>query len=111
MSAPLEFLELIAEVVRTYPVTWMEYDPLPSGVCFFWVSIGEREFVIEYHPTRETGVSENFPDTPPFVGHDEVYPSLTDAIRRFKAMLADAAQSQAAGAKSTHAYVLHDKKT
>jgi hypothetical protein len=105
MSAPVELQDLIAEIVRTHPSAHIEFDPVPSGVCFLWVSIGDRDFVIEYNPKRETGVSENFPDTPPFIGHDEAFASLADAIRRFKAMLAEAARTEPA-----NAFVLHDKK-
>ena len=106
MSAPIELQDLIAEVAHTYPAAQIEFHPLPSGVCFFWVTLSERNFVIEYSPTRGTGVSENLPDTPPFVGHDEAFDSLPEAIRRFTGMLAEAARTQ-----PTNAFVLHDKKT
>ena len=106
MSAPLQFQDLIADVARTYPSAQIEFDPMPSGVCFLWLTLNGRDFVIEYDPKRGTGVSENFPDTPPFVGHDEAFPSLDDGIARFKTLLADAA---CAKASTSAAFVLHDK--
>ena len=59
-----------------------------------WVTLGRRQFVLEYHPTEGTGVSENFDDTPPFVGHDVAYDSLDEAISHFKTLLADAARTE-----------------
>jgi hypothetical protein len=105
MSAPIELQNLIADVAHSYPAAAIEFDPLPSGVCFLWVTVTDRNFVIEYDPKRGTGVSENLPDTPPFVGHDEGFDSLTPAIDRFKSMLAEAARNEPASA-----YVSHDKK-
>jgi len=106
MSAPRELQDLIADVVRTYPSARLEFDPLPSGVCFLWVEMRERNFVIEYSPGDGTGVSENFPDTPPFVvGHDEAFKSLADGVGRFKAIRAEAARKETATAM-----VLHDKE-
>jgi hypothetical protein len=105
MSAPREFQDLIAEVVHAYPSAKLEFDPLPSGVCFLWVEIGERNFVIEYGPRDGTGVSENFPDTPPFnIGHDRAFDSLAEGIQDFKRLLAEAARHEPV-------FVLHDKKT
>jgi hypothetical protein len=106
MSAPVLLQDLIADVARAHSSAQFEFDPLPSGVCFFWAALNGREFVIEYHPTQGTGVSENFDDTPPFVGHDEAFPSLEAGIARFKALLADAAR---AGISADSAFVLHDK--
>ena len=105
MSAPVELQNLIADVAHNYPSASIEFDPLPSGVCFLWVTVADRNFVIEYDPKRGAGVSENLPDTPPFVGHDEGFDTLTPAIDRFKSMLAEAARNEPA-----HAYVLHDKR-
>lgn len=105
MSAPVEMQDLVAEVIRTYPSAHVDFDPLPSGVCFLYVTVGARDFEIEYDPKRGVGVSENFPDTPPFIGHDEAFDSLSAGIGRFKSMLAEAARNEPAGA-----YVLHEKK-
>ena len=90
MKTPLELQDLVADVVHSYPPAQFEFDPLPSGVCFFWLTLNGHSFVLEYHPTQGTGVSENFPDTPPFIGHDEAFDSLGDAVRRFKTLLDDA---------------------
>ena len=106
MSAPIEMQNLVAEVVRCYPSAHVDFDPLPSGVCFLSVMLGDRNFEIEYDPKRGAGVSENFPDTPPFIGHDEAFDSLAGGIDRFKSMLAEAARNEPAGA-----FVLHDKRT
>ena len=95
MSAPSQLQVLIAEVLRDYPAASLNFDPLPSGVCFLRVTLGRREFVIEYHPTQGTGVSENFEDTPPFIGHDEAFDSLDEAVAHFKSLLTDAARTEA----------------
>ena len=108
MSAPRQLQDLISDVVHAYPTAEMEFDPLPSGVCFLWVTLNGRNFVIEYDPKRSTGVSENLPETPPFVGHDEAYPALETAVRRFKELLADAALHGDQSQMRT-AYVMHDK--
>lgn len=105
MSAPVEMQSLVGEIARTYPSAHIDFDPLPSGVSFLYVTVGERDFEMEYDPERGVGVSENFPDTPPFIGHDEAFDSLAAGIERFKAMLAEAARNEPAGA-----YVLHDKR-
>jgi hypothetical protein len=106
MSAPRELQELVGEIARAYPSAHIDFDPLPSGVCFLWATVADRNFVMEYDPKRGVGVSENTAETPAFVGHDEVYPTLTVGIERYKAMLAEAARNEAASV-----YVLHDKKT
>ena len=50
---------------------------------------------MEYSPTRGTGVSENFDDTPPFIGHDVAFDSLDEATNHFKSLLAEAARTEA----------------
>ena len=106
MKAPLPIQDLVAEMVHHHPSAEFRLRPLPSGVCFLWVELNGREFVIEHNPKRGTGVSENFPDTPMFVGHDEAFASLDEAIVRFKSLLADAALH---GAPSQTAFAMHDK--
>ncbi len=108
MSTPRELQELVADIIRTYPSAQFEYDPLPSGVCLLAVSLNGRDFELDYSPKRETGVSENFPDTPPFVGHDEVFASLDAAVAHFKSLLADA-ELHGDPARTRSAYVMHDK--
>jgi hypothetical protein len=81
--------------MRSHPAAEFSFDPLPSGVCFLRVGLGRRNFVLEFHPTEATGVSENFDDTPPFVGHDEAFDSLDAAIMRFEDLLADAEHTEA----------------
>lgn len=105
MSTPRQIQDVVAEIAHLYPSTQIKLSPLPSGVCFLWATLGARSFVIEYDPKRGAGVSENFPDTPLCVGHDEVYQSLDEGIARFKALLADAARTEPASAMA-----LHDKK-
>ena|SRR5882762_6522189 len=95
MKTPDKIQDLVAEVVHRYSGAHIELDPLPTGVCFLWVSLGRRHLVLEYHPTEGTGVSENFDDTPPFIGHDVAHDSLDEAINHFKSLLADAAQTEA----------------
>ncbi len=94
MNTPLQLQDLVAEIVHTYPSAQMELDPLPSGVCFLWATVADRNFVLEFHPKQGTGVSENLPSTPPFVGHDHGFDSLDEAVKRFKQMLAKAAQER-----------------
>jgi hypothetical protein len=108
MNAPKKIQDLIGDVAHFHSDARLRYAPLPSGVCFLWVSIGNRNFVLEYHPTEGTGVSENFDDTPPFVGHDTTFDSLDDAVEHFKSLLADAAQTEAE--HMPQAFVLNDKK-
>ena len=78
-----------------FPQAQIDFDPLPSGVCWLNVWFGRRNFEMEYSPTRGTGVSENFDHTPPFIGHDEAFDSLDEAASHFKALLADAARTEA----------------
>jgi hypothetical protein len=106
VSAPIQLQDLIADVAHVYPSAQFEFDPLPSGVCFLWVTLNHRNFVIEYDPKQGVGVSENLPDTPPFVGHDEAYDTLEEGIARFKALLGDAARAAPSAAP---ALALHDK--
>ena len=105
MSAPTPIQDLVGEIAHLHPSAVLELSPLPSGVCFLWVSLNNRDFVIEYDPKRGTGVSENFPDTPLFVGHDEAYPTLEAAITRFRSLLAGAAKTES----TSGAMALHDK--
>src|SRR6266446_1974279 len=95
MRTPDQIPDLMADVVREHPLAHLELDPLPSGVCFLWVKLGRRNFVLEYSPKQGTGVSENFEDTPPFIGHDEAFDSLEEAVTHFKTLLADAARTEA----------------
>lgn len=94
MKTPKQIQDLIAEVAHM-PCDKLEFHPLPSGVCFLWVTIGCRHFVLEYAPKEGAGVSENFSDTPPFVGHDVAFNSLDEAINHFKTLLADAERTEA----------------
>ena len=107
MSAPIQLQDLVSEIAHSYPDAKFELDPLSSGVCILTVTLNGREFVIDYNPKRRTGVSENFHDTPPFVGHDEVFETLDAGVNRFKAFLADAALHESAVSRT--AFVLHDK--
>ncbi|PYJ79807.1 MAG: hypothetical protein DME22_24900 [Verrucomicrobia bacterium] len=81
---------LIAEIAEQHPAARIEFDPLPSGVCFLDVWIGERMFDLEYNPKRGVGVSEIKNDTPPFTGHDHVFTSLDEAVAFYKRLLAEA---------------------
>jgi hypothetical protein len=105
MNSPVQLQDLIATVAHRHPSAQLEFDPLPSGVCFLWVTVAERNFVLEYNPKEGAGVSENFPDTPLFVGHDHAYESLDPAVQHFLKILAEAEQ-----AERTAPLVLHDKK-
>ena len=107
MKNPIQLQDLVSEIVRDYPTARFDFKPLPSGVCLLYVVLNGREFELDYSPNRETGVSENFEDTPPFIGHDEVFPTIDEAIVRFKAFLADAALHESAA--SSAAFVMHDK--
>ena len=105
MSAPYILQELVSDIVHTYPDARIDFAPLPSGVCILATSLHGRDFELDYNPKRSTGVSENFQDTPPFIGHDEVFDTLEAGIVRFKSFLADAVQTAA----PCEAYVLNDK--
>ena len=107
MTSPKSIQDLIGEVAHLDAAGRMEFDPLPSGVCFLWVTVGRRHFVLEYHPAGGIGVSENFKDTPPFVGHDMAFDSLDKAIDHFKSLLADAKRTEAS--YSPKAFALHEE--
>jgi hypothetical protein len=109
MNTPEKIQNLIGEIAHMPACGRLELSPLPSGVCFVRVTIGRRNFVLEYDPKAGTGVSENFPSTPPFVGHDEAYASLEDAVRHFKSLLHDAERTEAG--YSPAAFVLNEKFT
>ena len=95
MKAPKRLQELVGEIVEEFPQARFTFDPLPSGVCLLDVCLGRRNFELDYNPTRGTGVSENFDDTPPFTGHDEAFDSVDEAAKHFKSLLADAARTEA----------------
>lgn len=105
MKTPVIIQDLVGDIAHEQWCDHLELNPLPSGVCFLRVSVGERHFVMEYDPKQGAGVSENTPDSPAFAGHDEAFASLADAIRRFKELLARAATPSTAYA----AMALHDK--
>lgn len=106
MKTPKEIQDLIGEVAHL-PSGRLEFDPLPSGVCFLWVTIGRRDFVLEYDPKEGAGVSENFSDTPLFAGHDAAFDSLDEAIKHFKSLLAEAERTEAG--YEPQSYALHDE--
>src|SRR4051812_21019113 len=92
MNTPSELQDLVSEIVHNYSDAQLEFDPLPSGVCFLRVTLHDRNFVLEYSPTQGAGVSENFPDTPPFVGHDAAFDRLADGVAKFRELVQSAAQ-------------------
>src|SRR5437868_3496245 len=94
MNVSGKFKDLIGDILDKFPQAHLEFDPPPSGVCFLDVWFGRRNFELEYHPTRGTGVSENFDDTPPFIGHDVAFDSLDKAAEHFKSLLADAVRTE-----------------
>jgi hypothetical protein len=96
MPNPLQ--KLISEVAESYPGARIEFDPLPSGVCFLDVWIGERMFDLEFNPVQGVGVSEIREDTPPFTGHDHTFAALDQAVIFYKQLLADASRSTLAAA-------------
>lgn len=106
MSTPQQLQDLVVEILRAYPGAWFEFHPFPSGALVLEVRLNGRDFEIEYSPSRGTGVSENFENTPPFIGHDEAFTSLDDALARFRVLLADAAIHPAV---ERSALALHDK--
>jgi len=107
MSTPIHLQKLVAEIVRDFPSAHVEWDPYSSGAGILYVTLKGREFELDYSPERGTGVSENFEDTPPFVGHDEAFDSLDRAVERFKELLASAARGEKA--LPSAAMALHDK--
>ena len=98
MKTPLELQDLVADVVHSYPPAQFEFDPLPSGVCFFWLTLNGHSFVLEYHPTQGTGVSENFPSSvrtlrraaARVMGHERT--ALAEPTLTFKRTIVDAPQ-------------------
>lgn len=108
MNTPVPLQHLIAEIARDFPSARVELDPYPSGLRVLYVVLNGREFELEYSPTRGTGVSENFEDTPPFIGHDEAFDSLEDAVARFKELLASAARGEKMSSPFA-TMALHDK--
>ena len=96
MKTPPQLQDLVAEMVHAYPSARLDFDPLPSGVCFFWITVEGRNFCLEYHPTQGTGVSENLPETPLFSGHDHGFDSLDKAVEFFKQMISKAAEESLA---------------
>jgi hypothetical protein len=107
MNAPVQLQKLVTEILQEFPSAQLEWDPLSSGVIILCVSLNGRDFELDYSPVRGTGLSENFDDTPPFIGHDEAFGSIDEAIRRFKELLASAARGESPS--QTAALALHDK--
>ena len=108
MNTPVPLQNLVTEIIRDLPSAQIELDPFPSGVCVLYVTLDGREFELDYSPTRGTGVSENFEDTPPFSGHDEAFDALDAAVTRFKELLASAAREEKKSSPFG-AMALHDK--
>ena len=98
MKTPLPLQDLVAEVVHAYPEAQVELEPLPSGVCFLWVWLGGRNFVLEFDPKRGAGVSENNSSSPAFAGHDRAFASLEEAVRDFKRLLSQTSSTLSATA-------------
>jgi hypothetical protein len=96
VKTPTEIQDLVADVVHRHPSAQIELDPLPSGVCFLWVALEGREFVLEHDPKRGTGVSENHSNTPLFAGHDRAFDRLSDAVAKFQSLLVSATSARAA---------------
>lgn len=95
MKTPKRIQQLLSEVAEEFPEATLRFKPLPSGVCRLDVWYGRRNFELEYSPIRGTGVSENFDDTPPFIGHDTAFNSVDEAAEHFKSLLANAVSSEA----------------
>jgi hypothetical protein len=108
MKTPEKIKQLIGEIMDEFPQVEIEFEPLPSGVCWINVWYGRRNFEMEYSPSGKTGVSENFDDTPPFIGHDAAFELLDKAVEHFKSLLADAEKTEAD--HLPQAFVMHDKK-
>ena len=109
MSTPAQLQNLVPEIVRDFPSAHIEWEPFPSGVRVLYVTLNGRDFELDYSPKTGTGVSENFEDTPPFIGHDEAFDSLDQAAERLKELLASAARGEKASRAA--AMVLHDKNS
>lgn len=108
MKTPDEIKGLMSAVTDICPDASLRFHALPSGICFVRVAIGRRHFVLEYHPVEGAGISENLDDTPGFVGHDDVFKSLPEAVEHFKSLLASAAKTEADHLPQP--FVLNDKK-
>lgn len=87
MTSPFQLQDLVADLVHAHPSAHLEFNPMPSGICYLWVWFGGRNFVLEFDPKRGTGVSENTADSPAFTGHDRAFASLEEGIREFKSLL------------------------
>jgi hypothetical protein len=88
MNTPLPLQDLVADIVHKHTSARLELEPLPSGVCFLWVWLGGRNFVLEFDPKLGAGVSENTSETPHFnAGHDRAFDSLEEAVNDFKRLL------------------------
>ena len=87
MQTPPPLQDLVSDIVHTHTSARLELEPLPSGVCFLWVWLGGRNFVLEFDPKRGAGVSENTSANPAFTGHDRAFASLEEASRDFKHLL------------------------
>lgn len=90
MQTPLPLQDLVSDIVHTHTSARLELEPLPSGVCFLWVWLGGRNFVLEFDPNRGAGVSENSSGSPAFAGHDSAFASLDEAVTDFKQLLNNA---------------------
>ena len=95
MKTPRRLHQLLGEIADQFPEASIRFKTLPSDVCRLDIWYVRRNFELEYHPTQGTGVSENFDDTPPFIGHDLAFDALDEAAEHFKSMLADAARTEA----------------
>jgi hypothetical protein len=100
MNPPIVLQDFVAELVHSHPSAQLQFRPLPSGVCFLWVTLRERNFVLEYDPKRGVGVSENLPTTPPFVGHDDVYPNLEEALKKLRSFLRSVSQTETSASQA-----------
>ena len=98
MNTPLPLQDLVADIVHTHTSARLELDPMPSGVCFLWVWLGGRNFVLEFDPKRGAGVSENNSSSPAFAGHDRAFASLEEAVRDFKRLLSQTSSTLSATA-------------
>jgi hypothetical protein len=108
MTTPQPVQNLVAQILRDFPAAQLEFDPYPSGACVLNVALEGRQFELEYSPQRGAGVSENFADTPPFIGQDEAFDSLEAAAERLLEFLASAARGETKESPFA-AMALHDK--